>query len=239
VIVPLDAPGVTRRRIEVSGVKASGNYRMTIVYMKLMIVTGSGMIEFDSVSIPSGNLIGVENAGFLMMMSNFNQERLVRLLSCAALRLSRVCAEDAYEHSILRETFGQKLISHALISAKITQFGIDIEPVFSLLEQLTFMVKNSRIRNKGDETIGGMTALLKVASMRTVERCVREAQQVMGGVGYSKRCRGGRVEQISRDVRMLVVGGGSEEIMISLALRQHLRDVENLAQKSLSRSSKL
>ncbi|KIM92940.1 hypothetical protein OIDMADRAFT_138671 [Oidiodendron maius Zn] len=220
-IVPLNSPGITMKRMENSGVKASG----------------STLIEFDSVRVPVRNLIGKENAGFAMMMSNFNQERLI--LACAALRLSRVCSEDAYNHSIVRETFGQKLISHALIQAKITQFGMDIEPAFSLLEQLTLTIKRARMHPAQEESIGGMTALLKVVSMRTLERCVREAQQIMGGIGYSRGRRGGRVEQISRDVRMLVIGGGSEEIMVGLALRQHLRDLQSLKKRSMLVPTKL
>lgn len=34
----------------------------------------------------------------------------------------------------------------------------------------------------------------------------------MGGLGYSRTGKGARIEQISRDVRVMVVGGGSEEI---------------------------
>lgn len=61
----------------------------------------------------------------------------------------------------------------------------------------------------------------------------------MGGIGYSKGGRGGRVEQISRDVRMLIVGGGSEEIKIGLALQLQLRDTEKLKRKSALKRSKL
>lgn len=69
-----------------------------------------------------------------------------------------------------------------------------------------------------------MTALLKIMSTRALEETVRECQQVMGGLGYLKSLggRGARIEQISRDVRVLVVGGGSEEIMSDLVLRMEM-----------------
>ena len=88
------------------------------------MTAGSTLIEFDSVRVPISFLIDKENDGFLMIMSNFNQERTV--LTCVASRLSRVYTEDAYKHSIIWETFGQMLISHLLIRAKITQFRINI-----------------------------------------------------------------------------------------------------------------
>jgi alkylation response protein AidB-like acyl-CoA dehydrogenase len=52
-----------------------------------------------------------------------------------------------------------------------------------------------------------------------LEEASREAQQVWGGRGYQK---GNAVEQISRDLRMMVVGGGSEEIIADLAVRQEV-----------------
>jgi alkylation response protein AidB-like acyl-CoA dehydrogenase len=51
-----------------------------------------------------------------------------------------------------------------------------------------------------------MTALLKVMSTRCLEVCVREAQQILGGLGYARGGRGGRIEAISRDVRVMTVG---------------------------------
>lgn len=45
----------------------------------------------------------------------------------------------------------------------------------------------------------------------------------MGGIGYSRGGRGGRVEQISRDLRVMVVGGGSEEILTDFALNQEAK----------------
>lgn len=56
----------------------------------------------------------------------------------------------------------------------------------------------------------------------------REAQQVMGGLGYSKNGRGSRIEQVSRDVRVMVVGGGSEEILSDLAVKQEIRAMSKL-----------
>ena len=55
-----------------------------------------------------------------------------------------------------------------------------------------------------------------------LEKACREAQQVLGGAGYQRGGVGQQVEQISRDLRMLVVGGGSEEIIADLAVRQEL-----------------
>ena len=59
---------------------------------------------------------------------------------------------------------------------------------------------------------------------------MREAQRIVGGAGdLSGGGEGERIERISRDVRVLVVGGGSEEILIDLAVRMGMKKVEGKA----------
>ena len=53
-----------------------------------------------------------------------------------------------------------------------------------------------------------------------LEVCSRESQQVFGGLAYTRGGRAGRVEQIGRDVRVLVVSGGSEEILADMVTKQ-------------------
>ncbi|KFY69987.1 hypothetical protein V499_09558 [Pseudogymnoascus sp. VKM F-103] len=206
-VIPMKVEGVTTRKMFNSGVGASG----------------STFIEFDNVKVPVSNLLHKEGRGFEVIMSNFNPERKSMITS--ALRMSRVCCEDAYMHASTRETFGKKLIENPIIRAKFLKMGRLIEPAFAFLEQLTWMMEESRKTGRTDIRIGGMTAMGKVMATRCLESCVREAQQVMGGLGYSKGGKGGRIEAISRDVRVMAVGGGSEEILSELALREEAKDL--------------
>ncbi|KAL3444932.1 acyl-CoA dehydrogenase/oxidase, partial [Aspergillus insuetus] len=219
-VIPLAAKGVTRRRMHNSGVNASG----------------STFFEFDEVRVPVGNLIGQENQGFPLIMSNFNPERLS--LACASLRLARVCAEDAFNYAIQRETFGSPLIQKQAIQAKIFKFGLMIEPAYASMEQLVNIIEKTKDRPTDDVRIGGMTALLKVMSTKALEKSVREAQQILGGAGYNKAGKGARIEQISRDARVHVVGGGSEEIMMGLALQEETKALRT-RRKALERKASL
>ena len=47
-------------------------------------------------------------------------------------------------------------------------------------------------------------------AVRCVRRCASEAMQILGGAGY---LRGNAVERIYREVMVMAIGGGSEEIM--------------------------
>lgn len=170
-IIPLKVPGVTTRRMYNSGVGASG----------------STFIEFDSVIVPASNLLHKENRGFEVIMSNFNPER--KGMATGAIRMSRVCVEDAWRHACTRETFGKKLIENEIIRAKFTKMGRLIEPAWAFIEQLTWLLANG---GADEVRLGGMTALAKVMATRCLETCVRECQQVMGGLGYARGGKGGR-----------------------------------------------
>ncbi|KAJ5280535.1 hypothetical protein N7478_005907 [Penicillium angulare] len=211
-VIPLKAPGVSCRKIDNSGVLASG----------------STYIEFDQVEVPVANLLGEENKGFSVIMNNFNHERL--WLACTALRMARVCAEDSYKHAISRETFGRKLIENQVIRAKFSMMARSLDSTYAWMEQLVYISEMAK-QKKTDAGMGGLFANLKVLAGQTLEKVNREAQQVMGGLGYSKNGRGARVEQISRDVRVMVVGGGSEEILSDLAVNQEVKTMKKVQSK--------
>jgi alkylation response protein AidB-like acyl-CoA dehydrogenase len=211
-VVPLKVKGATTRRRYNTGVHASG-MRFAIpgllrppFFTHQVSHTGSTYVTFEDVYVPLDHIIGPVNGGFALLMSNFNSERLS--LATAALRLARVCAEDSYNYACKRHTFGKPLIQHPGIRSKIASFGLLIEPAHAFLEQLTYIIEDARVSGR-EVNVDGMTALLKVMSTRALEKVCREAQQIMGGAGYNKSRKGARIEQISRDVMVHVVGGGS------------------------------
>jgi len=95
------------------------------------------------------------------------------------------------------------------------------------MEQLVYVHDMAR-RSGQDAYLGGQFASLKVLAGQVLEFINREAQQTMGGLGYARGGRGARVEQISRDLRVMVVGGGSEEVLTDLAVAQEVRALAKL-----------
>lgn len=166
-------------------------------------------IYFDNVRVPATNLIGPENQGFGVIMSNFNAERLAMSTSMEAF--SRVCLEDAVAWAQERKTFGKRLADHQVIRHKIAEMKQRINASQAYLIMLCEQVA------EGTENAADI-ALLKVQCSQTMEYCAREAMQILGGIGYM---RGNRVERIYREVRVNAIGGGSEEIMRDLAARQY------------------
>jgi alkylation response protein AidB-like acyl-CoA dehydrogenase len=108
------------------------------------------------------------------------------------------------------------------------------------MESVVAVCDSERNKSNGSSPrYGGLIALLKVTAARALEEAVRESQQVMGGLGYSRTGKGARIEQVSRDVRVMVVGGGSEEILNELAFAQERVDLNSIQLNVMGPSSKL
>ncbi|OMP85654.1 putative acyl-CoA dehydrogenase YngJ [Diplodia seriata] len=200
-VIPTNSAGFSHRRIENSGQKAGG----------------ASWVELDDVKVPVGNLVGRENDGFKIIMTNFNKERYIMAVGCN--RKARTCLSHSLAYAHKRSTFGKPLISHQIIRHKISDIAQGVESHWAWLEQLAYHIQHSE-KKFDDPEIAGRIALAKVQGGRLLELANREAQQIFGGAGYQKGGVGATVEQISRDLRMMVVGGGSEEILSDLAFRQ-------------------
>lgn len=197
-------PGVSVRKISTQGMRCSG----------------SSFIELNDVKVPVGNLIGEENKGFKVIVSNFNHERIGIIVQ--AVRFSRVCFEEAIKWSFQRETFGQKLFKHAVIRQKLAQMGSKIEAAQASLDYLVYQ-DQFMDAELASIKLGGQIAALKAFSTQTFEYVAREASQIFGGLAYTVGGKGGKVERLYRDVRALAIPGGSEEIMLDLAIRQSVK----------------
>ncbi|MEW4467322.1 acyl-CoA dehydrogenase family protein [Parasphingorhabdus sp. JC815] len=165
-------------------------------------------IHFDDVLVPAENLIGVENQGFYGIMANFNGERLG--MAAQATAYARVCIEDAVGWAQERQTFGKRLADHQVIRHKLASMAQRVWATTTFLDNCAWRVMN------GESPVAEL-AMLKVQATETMEYCAREAMQILGGAGF---IRGHRVERIYREVRVMAIGGGSEEIMRDLAARQ-------------------
>lgn len=166
-------------------------------------------LYFDNVRVPVDQLIGEENHGFRVIMTNFNGERMAMAAGMEAQ--ARVCLEEAVAWAVERKTFGKRLADHQVIRHKIAQMKQKINATQAYL-RLCYETIAAGTPNPGD------IAMLKVQASETLEFCAREAMQILGGIGYM---RGNRVERIYREVRVNAIGGGSEEIMRELASRQY------------------
>lgn len=150
------------------------------------------------------------------MQIDFNRERLMMVVMMNGQ--ARACLEDAWAYATDRQTFGKPLISHQIIRHKLATLARYIESHWAWIEQIAYHANVTGGAMGAD--LASRIALAKVHGGRLLELANREAQQIFGGAGYQRNGVGARVEQISRDLRVNIVGGGSEEVITDLAIRQ-------------------
>lgn len=191
-LIDMAAPGVSRTRLDKMGWRCSD----------------TAAIHFDNVRVPSANLIGPENGGFIGIMRNFNSERLGMAMGCCAM--ARVALAEAAEWAQQRVTFGKPLVGHQSVRIKLADMARQIDTTQAWVDLCAWQVQHGRDRPAD-------FAMLKVQATRMLEHVAREAAQILGGASY---ITGSKVERIYREVRVNAIGGGSEEIMLDLAGRQ-------------------
>ncbi|GAA5891544.1 hypothetical protein JCM6882_004505 [Rhodosporidiobolus microsporus] len=203
-LIPTDLPGVTRRKMLMSGQHCAG----------------TTFITFDDVKVPVENLLGEEGKGFKLIMSNFNHERL--MIIYVAQRLARVCIEDALEYAHKRKVFGRLLIESEVIRSKFAMMAREVEAQQAWIESVVYQLSHLS-HSDGSRLLGGTTALLKAHSSITLEHVAREAVQVLGGIAHTRGGVGERIERVRRDVKGVAIPGGSEEIMLDQGVKMEVK----------------
>ena len=169
-------------------------------------------LRFDGCRVPAANLVGVEHQGFKVLMNNFNSERLY--MSAQACAFAQVCLDDALAWARERKTFGAPLAERQVIRHKLVDMALKIDAARTLVYELAYRIQHQLA---DPQQLVARIAMAKVLSTQAMQFCADQSVQILGGMGFM---RGTRSERIYREVKVMMIGGGSEEIMKDLAARQ-------------------
>ncbi|MES2361708.1 MAG: acyl-CoA dehydrogenase family protein [Pseudomonadota bacterium] len=222
-LVPGDSAGLSRTRLDKMG----------------WLCSDTAHLRFDGVRVPARYLLGEEGAGFRIIMGNFNAERFG--MSAAALGFSHACYDEALSWARQRKTFGSPLVGHQAIRHKLVDMQMRIQSTAAWLEVLAARADAGDAgapppgRPKAEQPPRGAAShaqqgsvgansdwvaqvcVLKNHATQTMQFCADQAVQILGGMGFM---RGTVSERIYREVKVMMIGGGAEEIMKDLAARQ-------------------
>jgi len=195
IVVPGDAPGLRRQPLAKMGWWCSD----------------TAQIHFDDVRVPVANRVGDEGAGFKAIMDNFNGERLA--LAAASLGFALACFDEAVDWARQRQTFGAPLIERQVIRHKLVDMRMRIAATQAWVDAL------GERADAGDASPDwvAQVCMLKNQATQAMQFCADQAVQILGGMGFM---RGTKSERIYREVKVMMIGGGAEEIMKELAARQ-------------------
>ena len=195
IVVPGDAAGLSRTSLAKMGWWCSD----------------TAHLRMDGVRVPARYLLGEEGSGFRMVMSNFNGERLG--MSAMALGFAQACYAEALDWARQRQAFGGPLVEKQVIRHKLVDMQMRIASTQAWLDAVTARA------DAGDQSPDwvAQVCLLKNHSTQAMQFCADQAVQILGGMGFM---RGTKSERIYREVKVMMIGGGAEEIMKDLAARQ-------------------
>ncbi len=195
IVVPMDRPGISRSALHKMGWHCSD----------------TAHLRFDGVRVPVRYRLGEEGAGFRMVMGNFNGERLA--MSAMALGFAQACYDEAADWARQRQTFGAALIERQAIRHKLMDMRLRSESTQAWVDAVT---ARADAGDQGSDWVSHV-CLLKNHATQTMQFCADAAVQILGGMGFM---RGTASERIYREVKVMMIGGGAEEIMKELAARQ-------------------
>jgi acyl-CoA dehydrogenase len=197
IVVPGDAAGLSRTKLDKMGWWCSD----------------TAHLRMENVRVPARNLLGEEGGGFKIIMANFNGERLA--MSAMALGFAEACYDEALDWARQRKTFGSALVERQVIRHKLVDMRMRIASTRAWLDAVTQLADAGKLES--DPDCVAQVCMLKNHSTQAMQFCADQAVQILGGMGFM---RGTKSERIYREVKVMMIGGGAEEIMKDLAARQ-------------------
>ncbi len=159
-------------------------------------------LVFEDCRVPAANLLGEENRGFYAIMDNFQNERLV--LSGMAIGEAGKALEITLAYLKERKAFGATLWDKQAIRQRLAMLAAEVEAA----RQLAYHV--AWLDSEGQDCVAEVS-MLKAMSAEVANRVLYDCVQFHGGMGYMREST---IERMSRDARLLPIGGGATEVML-------------------------
>jgi alkylation response protein AidB-like acyl-CoA dehydrogenase len=186
-VVPTDAPGLTRSRLD----------------MEIVSPENQWMLYLDEVRVPADALIGEDTgAGLPALFSGLNPERIT--VAAMAAGTARYALERASTYASTRSVWGRPIGAHQGVAHPLAHAQIQLE-----LTRL-MVAKAAALYDEGRDLEAGVAAnMAKYASAEAAALAVDTAIQVHGGNGMTTEygvstllgaVRAGRIAPVSREM---------------------------------------
>ena len=167
-----------------------------------MGIRGSDTTEliFENCRVPKENVIGEIGLGFVTFMKTLDLGRLS--LGAACLGACDLALEKSVQWAKIRHLFGKPIAHRQSIQWMIADMATEIEALRSLVYRTAWLVDTGQpfIRE---------AAMCKLYGSEVLHRCVDQAVQIHGGMGYM---RDYLIDLMYRDARIAEIFEGTNEI---------------------------
>ena len=185
---------------------------------------GTGRIILQDVAVPKENLVGELHGGGTIFNQMMIPERMTS--AAGALGTARAALEVATDYSTKRHAFGQVIKRFQAVSFKIGESICKLDAARGLVYAA------ARTVDEGEPTARRMVSEAKKFATETAWDVVNNAMQIMGGIGYTDVYP---VERLLRDVRLMSIWTGTNEIMNLLIQHEFYKELEQRKAEELPR----
>ena len=156
----------------------------------------------DDVWVPDDQVLGTVHRGFYETMRNFQNERMVLVgmgvgAAQAALDLTSSYCQD-------RAAFGGRLFDLGAIRQRLAMAQAKVDAVRAAMYHAAWL------GDQGRDNVREMSGV-KAWGCEVVNQVMYDCLQFHGGIGYMSETT---IERMTRDARILPIGGGATEVML-------------------------
>ncbi len=159
-------------------------------------------LVLDDVWVPDENVLGTVHRGFYETMKNFQNERMVLVgmgigAAQAAMDLTNAYCQD-------RAAFGGRLFDLGAIRQRMAMNQAKVDAVRASMYHAAWL------GDQGADNVRAMSGV-KAWGCEVINEVMYDCLQFHGGLGYMREST---IERMTRDARILPIGGGATEVML-------------------------
>jgi alkylation response protein AidB-like acyl-CoA dehydrogenase len=187
-LVDNDTPGLTLRKLDMLGRRATGTYELI----------------FDNVRVPPDRLVGGENKGWDVVMSGLQVERAA---SCAGnVGAAQGIVDLALQYAKDRKQFGRPIGANQAMAHMLADMQTEVEAARTLMWRAAWLVST------GQDALREIT-MAKLFTSEVYVKVANQGMQVLGGFGY---CEEFDMSRLYRDARAATIAAGTSQIQRNL-----------------------
>jgi alkylation response protein AidB-like acyl-CoA dehydrogenase len=160
-----------------------------------------GEAVFSNCRVPAANLVESERGGTQILKTSWNVNR--PLVGLQAVHLAERAFDAALDYAKTRKAFGKPIGGHQLIQKSLSDMSTAITASRLLCYRALAQIDSGRPAD-------GASAMAKRYAQTSCGEAVWQAMNVMGAMGLSREAG---LEEMFRDIRMLPIPDGTNEIL--------------------------
>ena len=164
----------------------------------------TAQFHFDDVRVPQRYRIGDEGQGFTYQMLQFQEERLWGALS-GLVGMERTI-DATIDYTRQRKAFGQAILDNQVVHFRMAELKTEVMALRSLTWDAV-----EKMLNGEDATM--LASMAKLKGGRLLREVNDSCLQYWGGMGFMEETP---VARAYRDGRLASIGGGADEVMLSI-----------------------